>query len=308
MRAIIKTKSGIDLTQRFSPDFLTRGPDAHEVVLKVSVVGLCRTDIQFANGEIPGANGTVLGHEFCARVEKTGTQVEHLKPGDLVTALPLIPCHQCDDCRGQNYHHCHRHAFLGTDRHGALAERICLPAYLVYCVPGTMDPCMAAYAEPLASAMSVLDAKVDTNSRVLVYGHSRIASLIQDMMTAFGYCQVDMACTAATVRRQYDAVVDAGMSDDDYKNLAAWMRPQALLLVKSRRPGCLTIPLAEFQRKRLRMIALNYAPFSRAVDLLTREPSWIKRLIGPVYAMADYAAAFQQAAVREHDKVFIQVT
>lgn len=41
----------------------------------------------------------VLGHEFSGDVESVGKNVVKIKPGDRVTANPMIPCGECFYCK-----------------------------------------------------------------------------------------------------------------------------------------------------------------------------------------------------------------
>lgn len=74
-------------------------PKADEVLVKIVASGCCHTDLggrdQMAPWPIPG----VLGHEGAGIVEKVGSMVHGIKPGDHVV-LSYQHCGQCDNCIG----------------------------------------------------------------------------------------------------------------------------------------------------------------------------------------------------------------
>ena len=57
----------------------------HEVLIEVSVCGVCRTDLHLVDGELPQAVYPVTpGHEIVGRVAVAGHAVTGIRPGDRV--------------------------------------------------------------------------------------------------------------------------------------------------------------------------------------------------------------------------------
>ncbi|MFG2087127.1 MULTISPECIES: NAD(P)-dependent alcohol dehydrogenase [unclassified Spirillospora] len=69
-------------------------PRPDEVLVRLSSVGICATDLEFATFMDAPA---VLGHEGAGVVEKTGDQVTSVAPGDHV-ALSYTSCGRCRPC------------------------------------------------------------------------------------------------------------------------------------------------------------------------------------------------------------------
>jgi aryl-alcohol dehydrogenase len=73
-------------------------PKADEVLIKIVSSGLCHTDLvarmQFLPIPLPG----VFGHEGAGIVEKVGSQVTKVKPGDHV-ATSFMSCGSCVNCK-----------------------------------------------------------------------------------------------------------------------------------------------------------------------------------------------------------------
>src|SRR5262249_44891298 len=69
-----------------------------EVLIRVVLAGLCRTDVYVAEGRIVAPDPLLLGHEFAGVVAEVGAQITGLKPGDRVAVNPALPCEKCQLC------------------------------------------------------------------------------------------------------------------------------------------------------------------------------------------------------------------
>ncbi len=73
-------------------------PQAGEVLIKTSVSGVCHSDLHFMEGKWMYPMPAVLGHESAGIVEKVGTGVTNVKPGDRVVVAFVQSCGTCDRC------------------------------------------------------------------------------------------------------------------------------------------------------------------------------------------------------------------
>src|SRR5207237_6982665 len=102
-------------------------PGVGEVLVRVTAVGLCGSDLHyFCDGHIgesvPSAP-LVLGHELAGTVERLGPAVEHLSEGQAVAVDPAIPCGVCELCVEGHPNICPSVRFAGTPPiDGALRE------------------------------------------------------------------------------------------------------------------------------------------------------------------------------------------
>ncbi|MGO1949995.1 MAG: NAD(P)-dependent alcohol dehydrogenase [Mycobacteriaceae bacterium] len=78
-------------------DLTIQEPRANEVLVKISAVGLCHTDLGVRHGDIPAGFPFVLGHEGAGIVEKVGDAVTEVKVGDSV-AMSFASCGRCRNC------------------------------------------------------------------------------------------------------------------------------------------------------------------------------------------------------------------
>lgn len=77
----------------------------HEVLVRVTAVGLCHTDLSARAGHFGLAFPLVLGHEAAGVVSAVGANVTRVAPGDQV-ALTFTSCGTCRHCRGGHPAYC----------------------------------------------------------------------------------------------------------------------------------------------------------------------------------------------------------
>jgi len=80
-------------------------PREHEVLVRVVACGLCHTDLAILNQYYPTPFPVVLGHEGSGVVEKVGSKVTMVKPGDHVV-MSFLTCNECDLCKQGHQTYC----------------------------------------------------------------------------------------------------------------------------------------------------------------------------------------------------------
>ena len=120
----------------------------NEALVKVMAAGICGSDIGRVMTTGTYSFPTIPGHEFAGIVERTGTAVTNVRPGDHVAVSPLIPCFRCDSCQRGNYSLCDDYNFLGSRTNGGFAQYVKAPARNLVCVPEHVDLDEAATIEP----------------------------------------------------------------------------------------------------------------------------------------------------------------
>ena len=124
-----------------------------EVLLKVSVCGICGTDIKILAGKSHASPPVILGHEFCGVIEEYGKNISTLSEGDFVSVDPNIYCGHCQFCRKGKINLCENLIALGVDIDGGFAEYCVVPAKQCYKFPAEMPLVNAAMLEPLSCAL-----------------------------------------------------------------------------------------------------------------------------------------------------------
>ncbi|WP_334024507.1 zinc-binding alcohol dehydrogenase family protein [Burkholderia gladioli] len=143
---------------------------AGEVLLRVSRVGICGTDLHIFTGNQPYLEyPRVMGHELSGVVVEADGDAG-LAAGDGVYVMPYLSCGHCVACRQGKTNCCVNIKVLGVHRDGAMTEYLSVPAQFVHKAEGvSLD--QAAMLEFLAiSAHAVRRARVEAGQRVLVVG------------------------------------------------------------------------------------------------------------------------------------------
>jgi Zn-dependent alcohol dehydrogenase len=74
-------------------------PRPTDVLVRMSAVGICGTELHSIKGEWVRPTPSVLGHEGAGVVEAVGSEVTAVAPGDEVVLSWAPSCGECQDCR-----------------------------------------------------------------------------------------------------------------------------------------------------------------------------------------------------------------
>ena len=116
-------------------------PGPGEVLLRVSMCGLCHTDIHTVEGDLPLPLLPVIpGHQIVGRVERQGPGVSTPEPGERVGSAWLhSTCGECPRCSSGRENLCERALFTGYSAQGGYAQYVVLPADFIYPIPDGFD-------------------------------------------------------------------------------------------------------------------------------------------------------------------------
>ncbi|MDR0892030.1 MAG: zinc-binding alcohol dehydrogenase family protein [Mediterranea sp.] len=145
---------------------------AGEVMVKISYVGFCGSDLNTFRGLNPMVKLPVVpGHEVGAVIAELGTGVpSDLKVGMNVTLNPYTNCGHCASCRNGRVNACQYNETLGVQRNGVMCEYAVLPWTKI--IPaGNISPRDCALIEPMSVGFhAVARGQVTDNEYVLVIG------------------------------------------------------------------------------------------------------------------------------------------
>ncbi len=128
MTALVKKKPEAGLWREQVPVPET---GINDVLIRVSQTGICGTDLHIYNWDA-WAQRTIrlpiiVGHEFVGTIERVGSNVKDLKPGDVVSGEGHVVCGRCRNCLAGRRHLCADSQGIGLNRPGAFAEYIAIP-------------------------------------------------------------------------------------------------------------------------------------------------------------------------------------
>jgi propanol-preferring alcohol dehydrogenase len=121
-------------------------PGPGEVRFRVEACGVCRTDLQLAEGELAArAHPIVPGHQIVGVVDALGAGVSTLREGDRVGVGWLgSACGACRFCASGRENLCTSARFTGWDRHGGYATCAVVRADFAVRLPPHVGPLDAA--------------------------------------------------------------------------------------------------------------------------------------------------------------------
>ena len=181
------------------------------VAIAPRAVGICGTDLHVFLGtmehRVPYPH--VLGHEFAGVVAETAADVEGLQPGQPVVVDPVVACGHCPRCAEGQRNVCENLNVFGIDSHGALCQRVVVPAPLVYRFPAALPIHFGVMGELYSVAVHASRrANVETGDFVVVLGAGKVGLSVLDVLRgspARAIASVDVDPFRLDVARQLGA-------------------------------------------------------------------------------------------------------
>jgi propanol-preferring alcohol dehydrogenase len=127
----------LTLAERTLPE-----PDRGEVLVRVEVCGVCRTDLHVVEGDLePRRPQIVPGHQVVGRVAGLGGGARRFQEGDRVGIAWLRrACGECRFCAAGAENLCLAPLFTGWDADGGYADYAVVPEAFAYPLPSGVTP------------------------------------------------------------------------------------------------------------------------------------------------------------------------
>ncbi len=183
MRAIVLPRiAPIEEKPLREAELPTPVPKEHEILVKVSVCGLCHTDLDEIEGRLkPSMLPIVLGHQVVGTVADKGRAVTKHRIGDRVGVTWLFSsCEQCRFCRTGRENLCEQARWTGKDANGGYAEFMAIGEDFAYPIPPAFSDVQAA---PLLCAgvvgyRAVRLANITDGQTIALFGFGASAHLV----------------------------------------------------------------------------------------------------------------------------------
>ncbi len=148
---LLRAPAGIQKNPLEYADVAEPKPGAGEVLVRVQVCGVCRTDLHVIEGELPPKKSPVIpGHQVVGKIEQTGTGAMRFAKGMRVGIAWLHKTDgTCSYCQRAEENLCDAPQFTGYTVDGGYAEWIVAPQDFVYPIP---DGLTDEHAAPLLCA------------------------------------------------------------------------------------------------------------------------------------------------------------
>lgn len=201
---LLRSPAPIESTPLYLADLPIPEPAANQLLVRVSVCGVCRTDLHVVEGELPPRKSPVVpGHQVVGVVEKCGAETRGFREGDRVGVAWLqSTCGVCEFCRSGRENLCERAGFTGYTADGGYAQYVAAPAQFVYPLPQGFSDEQAA---PLLCAgiigfRCLRIADVKRGQKIALYGFGAAAHVAIQVARHWG-AEV-YACTREAKHRQ----------------------------------------------------------------------------------------------------------
>ena len=177
MRAMVLERAKQPLQLREVP---TPRPVSEQLLVRVSVCAVCRTDLHIVDGELPDPKLSLIpGHQIVGQIEEMGAEVKHFSVGDRV-GIPWLGWTdgECGYCRSNRENLCDRALFTGYNIDGGYAEFTVVDARFCFRLPDQYSDVDAA---PLLCAGMLgyrSYRKTGDARRLGIYGFGNAARLI----------------------------------------------------------------------------------------------------------------------------------
>ena len=316
MLALSRRRDQVALTDIPAPR-----PEADEALVRVSMAGICNTDLEIIRGYMDFEG--VLGHEF------VGVVTECRDPswlGARVAGEINLACHSCSVCQRGLQRHCPTRRVLGIlGKDGAFAQYLTLPLRNLHRVPAALSDRAACFVEPIAACCEILEQVViEPSDRVAVLGDGKLGTLAALTLRSHGAAPVlvgkhatklarvqqfgvQTALASELAPKNFDVVVEATGSPSGMQLATELVRPRGTIVLKSTYHGALTAQAAPWVIDELTIVGSRCGPFPPALAKLDAKQISPEALIDEVFPLHDAARAIERAAQSGVLKVLLQM-
>ncbi|GAB3617717.1 zinc-dependent alcohol dehydrogenase family protein [Okibacterium endophyticum] len=160
----------------------TPEPGPGEVLVRVTMTGICGTDVHIHHGNFGPTYPLVAGHEILGTVERMGPAVTGLAIGERVVYDTMVACGVCGNCQRQLPNYCTDIRAVGVTEAGGFADFVIAVAARCHSVEGIPDD-IAVFAEPLACSLHAMDVlALKPGSDVLLFGAGPSGLLLAQLL------------------------------------------------------------------------------------------------------------------------------
>jgi L-iditol 2-dehydrogenase len=324
-----------DLRLRDEPEPV---PGPGEVLLRVTAVGLCGSDLHWLSeagiGDARLQEPFVLGHEFAGVIE-SGERY-----GQRVAVDPAVPCGACEFCLEGNPNLCAVLRFAGHGMEdGALREYMAWPTHCLHPLPDSLTDADGVMLEPLGVAIHAVDlGHLKTGMTVGVFGCGPIGLLVLQVARVAGAAHViatdklphrleaarslgatavfqaaggreSVEVLAATGGKGVDVAFEAAGENEAVETAIAAARPGArvvLIGIPADDRTAFTASLARRKGLTIKLTRRMKPVYPRAIRLVESSMVDVRSLVTHRFPLEEFDKAFSTAQRREGLKVIIE--
>ncbi len=142
---VLRETSSIEKKPLRMEDLPDPVPGSEEILVKVSVCGVCHTELDEIEGRLQSKLPVVLGHQVVGKVAALGSGAKRFQLGDRVgIAWIYSACGKCHFCQGGNENLCSDFKGTGCHVNGGYAQYTVVPEDYAYLIPQRFSDSQAA--------------------------------------------------------------------------------------------------------------------------------------------------------------------
>ena len=315
---------------------------ADEVLVRITHVGICGSDMQMYHGKHKYAKlPTVIGHEACGIVEAVGETVKGFVPGDKVAVQPQLVCGTCYPCQIGRENVCESLQVRGVHADGFASTFAAIKASMLHLCPADMPLEFAVMAEPVAVAVGAIRRGVYAGANIAVIGAGIIGNLIaqvgehmsgrpvliadiqEQRLELARQCGITHTAnlTETSLKeaiadvfgtRKADIIIDAAAVRASFHDAIGASRPASQIIITGNYKEEMSLEVPLLQRREVDLIGhMMYTPadFALAIDYLASAVVKVEALIAKRYPLDEMAEAFLYVDQNPADsmKVIIEI-
>src|SRR5437899_1054353 len=217
MRAVRLSQVGKPLERAEVPIPEIGGSD---VLIRVAACGICHSDEHYRAGisrieRLP----LTLGHEIAGWIEKVGTDVKQVTPGDRVCVHYLAHCGTCEFCIRGLEQFCRTGEMIGKHRDGGYAEFVKVPGRNAFALPDEISFEIGAIMMcSSATALHALNkARLKPGESIAIFGFGGLGFSALQLARALDCGQIYVVeinpARLASIRKLGAVAIDANAAD-----------------------------------------------------------------------------------------------
>lgn len=299
----------------------------NQVLLKILCFGICGSDLQIYHGQHKyAAMPIIMGHEIAAQIEKTGSRVTGISPGDKVTIEPQVTCGSCYPCQTGRFNVCEQLKVIGVHMDGCNQEYYAVDSKYLHKIPDAMENGIAALTEPMAVGVgAVKRSRKYKGGNVVIVGAGTIGNLtaqaakglgaeqvmitdlIQEKLDYARECNVDYAVNTSEIslkkaiekcfgKRKADVIIDCAANPKVFQSILEAARPSSEIILTGNYKVPVTLEVPAIQRQEIELIGhMMYVreDFEDAIRLLEKGEIETGRTISHRFPFDKYPEALE---------------
>lgn len=314
-----------DETLKYVTDYNTPKMDSNEALIKISMVGICNTDLEITKGYM-GYKG-ILGHEFVGIVEEVENPKDKNLIGKRVVGEINLGCGNCNWCNQGLSRHCPNRSTLGIlNKEGCFAQYLTLPVSNLLVVPDSIPDEVAVFTEPLAAALEILEQlHIKPYEKVAVLGDGKLGLLIALALNAsnidinlIGKHQnkLDIAknqgintelLSDIKIEKKYDVVIEATGSVSGFQTSIALVKPRGVLVLKSTIASEKDLNLAPVVIDEITILGSRCGQFAPALRLMEKNIINFSPLISKILPFKQAIEGFELNRKKDTIKILLKL-